>query len=1058
MLTISRLATAWLVLAVFAVPAYAQRNTGDILGSVKDSSGGVLPGVTITVTHLGTGLVRTVVTNESGDYVVPSLPIGQYEVAAELPGFQKASVTGVTLQFDQRARIDLALRVGTLEESLTVVGSAPLIETDTSTVGQVMASKVVEALPLNKRDYLSLTLLTPGVVPAQQGSIVAFFRGAVQVNGAREEANNFMLDGMQNKDNMIQGIVVQPSLDAIAEFKVQSSTYSAEYGHGGGAQINIITKSGTNDFRGSLFEFHRDERFDARNFFAPRDRAKPKFQMDQFGGSVGGPIRKGKLFFFANYEGRRLAQETPKAATVPTEAMRVGNFSGRRAIYDPLTYNPATGTRQQFPGNVIPADRISPLARQIVGLLPLPNQGGALNFLGTPEFTDDMDTMLARVDQQMGADTLTFRYAYYKGLRFSPYQRFNDRDLPGWGDTFDARDHSAMASWTKVMGSNKVNEVKFGFAGVEEGFLALNRNIDYVGQLGIRGLPDDPRFYGMPQTFITGIGSFGDGCCFPQIRWDRKYQFVDNFTLTRGSHAFKMGADFTYYHQQMFLHSRERLSFIPNFTRDPLNAATTGDAFADFLLGYPTQTFRRVGLEESNLRTKFFQFYFLDDWNVNAKLTLNLGVRYEYQTPYIDVFDHRASFDPVARRLIYPNDPPGTSRALYDPDKNNIAPRIGMAYRLNNRTVLRSGYGIYYSPENGNGQDNIYRNEPFTRNQTFNAAPVVPNLTLATPYPQEALGIGTQNVIGIDRKFPMGYTHQWSVNVQHALTKAIALDIGYVGNRGVDLQNNVEINQPVPGATPIQSRRPFPEFGSISIYQAIFPSRYHSLQTKVQGRWGAGSSLLASYTLSRSRDILSSYYGGGSIQNFNDLDDSWGASNFDRRHVLSVSFVSDLPFGPGKRFLTNARGLTNVLLGNWQVNAIAQFSSGNPVTIVLATNHSGTVNFQDRPNVIGDPTPANQGPSNWIDPAAFELPAPFTFGNAGRNSVVGPGINRIDFSLFKNIPVGGDRRLQLRFEAFNLFNTQNFFQPNRIWGTPQFGKITQAYDGRDIQFGVRFSF
>ena len=391
MVAFGRCLLACSLLAALALPAFAQRNTGDLVGTVKDNSGGVLPGVAITVRNTGTELVRTVTTNEAGDYVITSLPVGVYDVSAELPGFQRAVITGINLQFDQRTRIDIALKVGAVEETLTVAGETPLIETDTSTVGDTLSTATITALPLNKRDYLSLSLLTPGVVPAQQGSIVAFFRGAVQVNGAPEEANNFMLDGVANKDNMIQGIVLQPSLDAIQEFKIQSSTYSAEYGHGGGAQINIITKTGTNKFRGSLFEFHRDEKFDARNFFAPRDQPKPQFQMDQFGGSIGGPVLlpgydgRGRTFFFANYEGRRLAQETVKAATVPTELMRAGNFQGRNIIYDPLTYDPITGTRQPFANNIIPASRISSAAAQVLDTIPLPNQGGVLNFIGAPE-------------------------------------------------------------------------------------------------------------------------------------------------------------------------------------------------------------------------------------------------------------------------------------------------------------------------------------------------------------------------------------------------------------------------------------------------------------------------------------------------------------------------------------------------------------------------------------------------------------------------------------------------------------------------------------------------
>ena len=1066
MRTVGRVLLGCTLLGMLAVPGYAQRSTGDLVGTVKDDSGGVLPGVVLTSKHMGTGLERTVTTNDAGNYVIASLPVGTYELSAELQGFQKSVITGINLQFDQRARIDVVLKVGAVEETLTVAGEAPLIETDTSTVGQIMSTETITALPLNKRDYLSLSLLTPGVVPAQQGSIVAFFRGAVQVNGAPEEANNFMLDGVANKDNMIQGIVLQPSLDAIQEFKIQSSTYSAEYGHGGGAQINIITKAGTNQFRGSLFEFHRDEKFDARNYFAPKDRPKPNFQMDQFGGSIGGPIilpgynGRGKTFFFLNYEGRRLAQETSKAATVPTLLMREGNFQGRNTIYDPLTFDPLTGTRQPFPNNIIPAGRINPSAAQVLGLLPLPNQGGTLNFISAPEFKDDMDTYLGRIDHQLPKqNTLTVRYGRYNGDRFSPFQRFNDRDLPGYGDTFDAVDTNAMVGLTTVFGSNKVNEFKFGFARANEGFIAENNDIDYVTQLGIQGLPANPDFNGMPQTLIQGIGSFGDGSSFPQVRLDDKYQFINNFTVNAGDHTFKMGGDIIIYQQYMILHSRERLTFNSNFTRDPRSPGTTGDGFADFLLGYPTQTARRVGIEDADLRSNFYQFYFQDDWKVGENVTLNLGLRYEYGTPYYDVRDFRSSFDPTTGQLIYPDNPAGTPRSLYDADKNNWGPRVGAAWRIfgTNRTVVRTGFGMFYAPENGNGQHSLHQNPPITTSQTFNALPTLPNLTYTQPFLEGALSQGALNVAAIDKHFDVGRIQQWNVNLQQEMSRNLAVDVGYVGSRGDHMQRNVNINAPVPGSTPIQTRRPFPQFGNINAYRSIFPSNYHALQTKLDGRFGS-SNLLATYTLSKSTDILSSYYNGGLIQNPYDLEDSRGPSNFDRRHVVNISYVAALPFGDGRRFLSDAGRVTNAIVSDWQINGIASFASGNPVTVILATDNSGTAQFADRPNVIGDPIPANQGPDMWIDPAAFAVPPPLTFGNAGRNSVVGPGISRIDISLFKAIRVGGERKLDIRFEVFNALNRPNFYQPNNRFGTPQFGKITQAYDGRDIQIGARFSF
>ena len=617
-----------------------------------------------------------------------------------------------------------------------------------------------------------------------------------------------------------------------------------------------------------------------------------------------------------------------------------------------------------------------------------------------------------------------------------------------------------MVGLTSVLGSNKVNEFKFGFARANEGFIAQNNGIDYVGQLGIGGLPANPEFNGMPQTFIQGIGSFGDGSSFPQVRLDDRYQFIDNFTINKGDHAFKMGGDIIFYQRYMILHSRERLTFNANFTRDPRNPTTTGDGFADFLLGYPTQTQRRIGVEDADLRSNFYQFYFQDDWKVGDNLTLNLGLRYEYGSPYYDVRDFRSSFDPETGQLIYPDNPSGTPRSLYNADKNNWGPRVGLAWRIfgNNKTVIRTGFGMFYAPENGNGQHSLHQNPPITVSQTFNANPTVPNLTYTQPFLEGALSQGALNVAAIEKDFDVGRIQQWNVNLQQEVSHNLAFDIGYVGSRGDHMQRNININAPVAGSTDLQSRRPFPQFGNISMLQVDLPVRVQ--RAADEARWTVRNvepaGHLHSLQVYRHPVVLLQWWAyTGSVYN---LEDSRGPSNFDRRHVVNISYVAPLPFGQGRKFLSNAGRITNAIVSDWQVNGIASFASGNPVTVILATNNSGTAQFNDRPNLIGDPIPANQGPDMWLDPAAYQIPPAFTFGNAGRNSVVGPGISRIDISLFKGVRVGGERKLDLRFEVFNALNRPNFYQPNNRFGTPQFGKITQAYDGRDIQIGARFSF
>jgi outer membrane receptor protein involved in Fe transport len=1045
-----------------ARPAIAQRDSGDILGTVRDASGAVLPGVAITITNTGTGLTRTVMTNESGDYVVANLPVGVYNVSARLDGFQTAEANGIRLGFDQRARINLDLKVGAIAETLTVVSQTPLIDTDSSTLGQVMTSQTIEQLPLGRRDFMQLTLLLPGSLPPQANSTLDYFRGAVQVNGVREDGNNFMLDGMQNRDDTAGVIVVQPSLDAIAEFKILSSTYAAEYGHAGGAQIAIITKSGTNQYRGSAFGFLRDESLDGRNYFTPDNQDKPEFNLYQMGGSIGGPVFRNKTFFFSNYERRQQDKAIPKATSVPTDAMRAGNFSGRNVIYDPATLDPVTGTRQPFPNNVIPSNRISPIAAEVTALLPRANQPGALNYLGQPLSTDDVHNLLGRVDHKIDdANSLIVRYAFYDNVRFGPYQRFNNTDIPGFGDTFTSKDHVAMVAWQHLRGSNKVNEFKVGYTSLDEGWVAENQHINYPGMLGIQGLGDNPRDWGMPVTSISGIGAFGDNSSTPQTRYSWKYELVESFTLTRGAHVFKTGASIAFYGQGLDIHSRASFRFTPNFTTNPSDRSRTGDAYADFLLGYPTSTSRVIlGAEgeAGNTRTQFYQLYVQDDWEVASRLTLNIGLRYEYNTPYYDANNRRGSFDPETGTVVTAMDP-GQSRGLYNTDKTAFAPRLGLAWRVTDRTVVRSGYGIFYTPENGNSQDNLSRNPPFRYGQTFTAAPLIPNITYANPYPESLTASGVQSASGIYQDFPSGRVTQWNANVEHQLSLHLAANVGYVGSKGTYLQNGRQINVPRPGPGAIQGRRPYPQYANISMFCACFPSNYHALQAKLQGRWGT-STLLGSYTLSKSTDILSSFYGGGSIQNWYDLEDSRGPSNFDRRHSVVVSFAVDLPFGAGRKFLSDAQGIVNALVSDWNVSVVSQNATGNPLTITLPFDNSNTGVLGDRPNTVAgvDPVPSEQGPGNWINPAAFVAPPQFTYGNAGRNSVTGPGRSQFDLSVIRDVGLNGERQLQLRFEVFNLFNRANFFNPGTALGTAQFGRISQAYDGRNVQIGARFTF
>jgi hypothetical protein len=1081
---------AFLLLTTAAVWA---QTTATIVGTVMDSSGAVVPNATVTATHSETGIKRQTVSNASGVYVLPGLPVGTYAVTAELAGFKRTTLSKVLLEVNQEVRIDLTLEVGEIAETVTVTAQSLLLQTENAAVGQVIDNRYNTQIPLNGRDFSQLVLLAPGAVTrpgavTYAGGAATGSLGSGVALGGRDNHNNFLMDGANNNARQFGNIAIKPSIDAIQEFKVQSNSYSAEFGHAAFGQINLITKSGTNEFRGAVFEFLRNDKLDARNFFLP---TRSKLNRNQFGTAVGGPIRRNQTFFFVNYEGTRERRGVETFRSVPVEPWRQGDFSGIAGLVlrDPL----ASG--QPFVGNRIPVARFSRTAQVAIGLWPKQNLGGptrlADNLLVTRpvEIRDDQFTL--KVDQELGSrHRLTGRYS--RAAR----DEITTPLLPTFEQIVPPRNHVAALNHTHVFSPVMLSELRFAYTRSE--FVQRSPNTGRVGfydQFGINHRLAGPQFEGAPTLAFANVAltTFGEGDFNTQRDISNEFTYTGTLTWTRANHTLKGGFSITRYQQNTPgpVTGLRRGSF--TFRGD-----FTGHAFADFILGYPFSASRVVGKGVETGRSTWHGYYLNDDWKVSRRLTLNLGVRYEYISPLVDILNRRSTFYPLTNdyntglpgQIIVANSPEARSllrfdgvaaRALYRADRNNWAPRFGFAYWLRQTTVLRGGYGIYYT-NSQNFVNNFVinrRQPPFAETQQVISSTATPQINIADPFVNAAapLVIGTQN---INPDFREGYTQHWNFTVQQALPASISLDVGYVGNKGTGLTELIFYNVPTPGPTAtIQARRPFPRWGTALSLDSYVTSNYHSLQVKAQKRASRGVSFLTAYTWSKSIDLSSERgsgdrgggfdAGGGNPRDLRGY--SRGLSGFDVRHRFVVSYVYELPFGRNRTFLRNLPSAADKLLGGWEISGITQFQSGFPFSVLMATDVNGD-GIADRPDLVGrvsirprDPNcyiVDRRNPACGVTTSAFvDLPpGSLRFGSAGRNIVIGPGLNVWDFGVAKNTPLSERVNLVFRAEFFNLFNRANFGQPNRITNVaaPPFGSIRSAERPREMQFGLKLEF
>jgi hypothetical protein len=1059
------------VAACLAMPA--QETTATLYGSVVDPNEAVVSGTRVTATNELTGFDRQTTTDENGHYTLPLLPVGKYELSAEADGFRRYVQKGITLTVNQAARIDIELAIGAVSETIEVVSEAGLVNTLNGAVGQVVNQRNIAELPLNGRNFLQLATLQAGIAPGT--FVISEFTpghpGQVpfSANGLRQQSNNFLLDGADNNDGFLGTAASVPSPDALQEFRILTNSYSAEYGRGGGAVVNIVTRSGTNDFHGSIFEFLRNEVFDARNFFFT---GVPALKQNQFGGTLGGPIRRSRTFFFGSYEGFRLRQGITASAVVPSVLERRGDFS--RSTTKPL--DPTT--RQPFPNDIIPPERINPIAGNIMALYPAPNRGtNQLN--STRNGSTNTDQLLTRVDHAVSRqNTFSARYFFENGRSLKPFTTPPPINVPGFpfGDKF--RFQNLVLSDTHTFSPQLLNEARIAYSRTRTVFNQPEFTVD-PRTLGftfpVVGQPN------MPLLTLSGLTTIGTSFETNGLRRDNIFQFQDHLTYIRGKHNLKTGVDV--FRNQFSL--REDNSNAGSFT---FSGAFSRNPIADLLLGLPASFSQANAGEPAYFFSTYVQPYIQDDVRLSRRLTLNLGLRYEVNLPVNEKFDRLVGFRPGRQSQRVPNAPAGLLfvgdpglEHLIETDLNNLAPRVGFAWDVHGdgKMSVRGGYGIYYDVLLGTLYGNFVVSAPFTTTVRVNAPEDFSDpFNGHSPFAGGAIGLSFPSFLQlnvIDGGYRSPYDQQWNLSIQRELTRGLVMEVGYLGTKGTHLPGTRVLNtaQFVPGnSTPrnIDQRRPYaPAFGQILNYQSTFDSNYHALQLTVNKQLSRGLSFLAAYTWSKTIDDGSFPTGRRAIragtiaQNQDDLRAERGLSIFDIRHRFVISYLWEIPV------FRSQRGVVGRVLGGWQLNGITTFQSGRPFIVQDSSDPNLDGVASDHPDVIRNPNlPADQQKvDRFFDTSAFVRVPPGTnrFGTAGRNIVIGPGYNNFDVSLIKNIHFGERAGAAFRWEVFNLFNHANFDNPgggapaNDI-ASPVFGKLqsTVPNSERIMQFALKLGF
>ena len=1061
-----------------AATASAQIDTGVIVGRVSDDSGGVLPGVTVTATQQATGLVSTSTTNDRGEFIFPGLRVGVYDVAAELQGFRRAVQREVTVNVQTRAQVDLQLNVGALAEEVVVTGRSELLQTQTADIGNVVEARQVQDLPLLGRRYSELAFLTPGVVAAPAGITSRGEDTFFNANGNYATWNNYTLDGADNNSfstNLQERSpqVVAPPVDALQEFKVQTRTYSAEFGKAAGAVINASVKQGTNSYSGSLFAFLRDESLNANTWDNNR-AGRPKGPFNQLiaGGTFGGPIVRGKTFFFGDYQSSRTERALSQTATVPTARMRAGDLSE-------LTGNMVASNAFVPAGCVDAVNKIisrscfDPVAAQLINLYPMPNVPGAgffnNNFISNGILNNDVDQFDVRVDHRLsGASNLFARYSFQNTNRVEPPLLDDPVASGDFASDILNRGQSAVGGWSSIVGSSLFNELRVGYNKVRSDVIHPSFGIDANAQYGIRGVPKDPRFYGgLPHMPISRFARLGGPFFRPQFQDSQVLQVANNLTWQKGSHALKFGAEYR----------RDSLNYIDlRSLNGELNFADgryTGFGLGDFLLGLSSAQ-RLTLFHEPDLYANGWQFYAQDSWRVRPNMTISAGLRYEAFTPLLDRSNLLTNIDPATGQVFVAKDGSVFDRALVHPDRDDFAPRVGVTWTVTPGVVLRGGWGVFYQQTDRYGSESqLGLNLPqlVDASITSNTAADPPAFTFAqgfTPLTPQTVNPSVVQWRIQDPNQDTPVVQQFSFGPEFQFATDMVGAVEYVGNRTRNGRRLRNLNEGVITGNTITF--PYAQYGYGSAYleQIVTNGRadYDALQLRMQRRMRGGLSYTVAYTWSKALgdflDHLSA--GGGAIGNAPSstyaMEKDYGLLAFDIPHRLVTSFIYELPIGPGRAF--EPSGALGAIARGWSVNGILTLSDGRPFT-VTTTDQAGTGPGRiARANCVGDAVPDgwDQTLDAWMDPAAFATTAVRTYGNCANNTVRGPGSKSMNLSVFRSIPLGAARRAEIRVETFNLFNWVNYgFPAANISNLGTFGRITSSIgDQREVQLAVKFYF
>jgi hypothetical protein len=1058
-----------------AASAAAQSVSGTILGTVTDSTGATVAGAKVTIVNEGTGLTRVLTADSNGEYTAPALPTGHYTITSEMTGFKTVALSNIEVGVDQRVRINIKHEVGAMTESVSVTADTPLIQTSSSELGTTVGSTQIEALPLNGRNFVSLTRSIPGVlrgIPGANidgaGSLAWRASASFSANGQRPRDNNYMLDGVDNNETWLQTVVIFPSVDALDEFKMQTSTYSAEYGRSLGGVVNLQIKSGTNSLHGSAFEFHRNDAFDANNFFNNRaGRGKPEFTQNQFGGTIGGPVFKDQTFFFTDYQGHRESLGQTFLSTVPSMAMRGGNFSElTRVIYDPTTGQP-------FPGNIIPSERIDTVARNILTqLYPEPNTAGTRqasngqtinNYLINPIKERQDNQFDVKVDHNLTTNNRFFtRYSFQKTHRLQP------ASLPHGdaGFTFGAGDgnikgQSLAFNDTQTLGMNWLNEFRFGWSSIKFNMTPIDYLTNPANAVGLPGINLNDATSAMTQLTFQNIRNLGANGNQPLITNQNDFQIFDNVTWVKGKHTVKSGGSLT-------LRSREILNadsivgvfnFNNNMTSNcagqtaagcSVNTATGFDV-ASFMLGLVNTKARN--LFDANTYTEKrpeYTLYVQDDYRVTNRLTLNLGLRWDVYPPWVEIDNRQSNFDESTGTFVVASDNAvingvEVGRYLQTYSKRDLGPRFGLAYDLtgDGKTMIRGGFGVFWNFTPGGTSSSKAQNPPFLQATSLQPTPTAygSNLLLKDGLPpppgvdpnRPAAG-NTRSIFDIN--FRDAYARQWNLNVQRSFFTNYMLEVAYVGSQGRQMLYKGDPNQapPVVGVTDSNVNRPYarisPALRTIGQVQSKGTLDYNALLVKFQRRFANNFSMLNSYTYGKAIDLNSDNDGNVTLTNVYDPQYNRGPADYDITHTFASSWIYEIPWASQK------------LYGGWQIAGILTARGGLPLT-VTSTQGVQSTGTGNRPNRICDGRLSNPTIDRWFDTNCFVQTTEITgtYGDSGRGVIRGPGSFNIDASLIKNTRIGR-YTTEIRIEAFNVLNHPQFGNPNTTVGNAAYGTIS----------------